>query len=656
VSVNHSSFALLRACVLVLAAVLFSGPAGAVTQKPAAAPVAAAPLSPQMTPADIEAFLDGLVPFEIESADIAGMTIAIVKDGKLLFAKGYGFSDAEKRIPVSPETTLFRTGSVTKLFTWTAVMQLVEQGKLDLDTDVNTYLDFKLPAKFAKPVTLRNLMTHRGGFQETLKNLGAQKSGKVDLGDYVRNNIPDQIYEPGSTPSYSNYGASLAGYIVERVAGKPFDAYVEDNIFKPLGMTHSTLRQPLPKELEGDMSKGYVLGSDAPREFEIVNGYPAGSQSASAIDMTKFMLAHLNGGALGEARILKPETTALMHDTVTAYDKRLNGIALGFYEESRNGLRIIGHGGDTVFFHSDLHLIPSQNFGFFVSFNSAGRSPVPARAPLWGKFMDRYFPGALEEPKSATTGLTAKDVEGSYLSSRRADTSLLKLLTELGQPGVTANPDGSLTVDQFSGLNGKPKTWIPVGDGVFQSKHGSDRIIFVRNDKGGLNMLTGGSGVVIFEQASPLRSAPLLLAVLIISFGIVATNLIGWPIAIFVRRHYGVEQGWTFFENTLRLGSMAACGSVLTFVVGVAAVLGMNASESPWGLDGSLDEPLRVLQQVGHAGVALTFVHAYNTSQAWTNNIRGLGGRLKETAVLAGLAGLLWFGWTMNMFDPALRF
>jgi CubicO group peptidase (beta-lactamase class C family) len=348
---------------------------------------------------------------------------------------------------------------------------------------VNTYLDFKIPHTHGKPVTLRNLLTHRGGFQETLKNLGAQNKGSVDLGKYVRENIPDQIFAPGSTPSYSNYGTALAGYIVERLTGVPFDQYVEDNIFKPLGMTQSTLRTPLPKAFEPHMSKGYVLASGGAKDFEVVNGYPAGSQSASGLAMTRFMLAYLAEGELEGKRILKPETVAQMLNTVTAYDPRQNGIALGFYENSRNGLRIVEHGGDTIYFHSNLQLIPAEKLGFFVSYNSTGNASTPPRSPLWAKFLDRYYPvgdtNALPS-KDAVKGFTAADVAGSYLSSRRADTSLIRLLTELGQPTVTAREDGSITVNAFTTLSGQPRVFHPVGDGVFIEMHGQGKLVFTQ--------------------------------------------------------------------------------------------------------------------------------------------------------------------------------
>ena len=241
-----------------------------------------------------------------ERDDIAGATISVVKDGKLLFAKGYGYSDYEKKKPVSAEETLFRPGSVSKLFTWTAVMQLVEQGKLDLDRNVNDYLDFKIPDAFGQPITLKNLLAHTPGFEEQIKDLFTVGSESPNLGAYLKTHIPARIYPPGTVPAYSNYGAALAGYIVERVSGRPFNEYVEENIFKPLGMIHSTFRQPLPPTLAPSMSNGYQLASDGPKPFEVVVPFPAGSMSSSAADMARFMLAHLQDGKLGDARDTAP--------------------------------------------------------------------------------------------------------------------------------------------------------------------------------------------------------------------------------------------------------------------------------------------------------------------------------------------------------------
>jgi len=658
---NVFSAGLLAAVAIALfSASSMAATAPAPAQPPAASTAmpapAATPAKHEMTAQDIESFLDGLVPYQLQTNDMAGATIAVVKDGQVLFAKGYGFADVEKRTPVSADTTMFRVGSITKLFTWTAVMQLVERGKIDLDADVNTYLDVKVPHTFGKPVTMRNLMTHRGGFQEMIKNLGAQDTGKVDLGKYIRENMPDQIFAPGSTPSYSNYGAAMAGYIVERVSGMPFDAYVDANILKPLGMTHSSLLAPLPKALEGDMSKGYQLASGGAKDFEVVNGYPAGSLSSSATDITKFMLAHLNGGALGEARILKPETTALMHDTVTTYDPRQNGIALGFYEETRNGLRIIGHGGDTIYFHSDLHLIPSQNFGFFVSYNSAGRGDTPARGPLWGKFIDRYFPyepAALPEVK---TGFTAKDVAGNYVTSRRAETSLLKALTVLSQPTVVANADGSITVNAFTDLAGQPRVWVPAGNGLFQEKNGQAKLVFVQGDDGVMRLLPNSAGVQILERVTPMNNALFIVMVVGGAMVVLLLNLIGFPVAMLVRRHYSVDQDWPVVDKALRLFSMISIAALLTFVVGIFYTLAITAETSTWGITSGMDSTLKHFQNVGWFAMAGLLVVAAHAVLAWRSEVRGLLGRMKEVLVLASYAIVVWFVWTMHFLDSVARF
>ena len=377
-----------------------------ISTKPAAdqmAPDAKDVAHPELTASDVAAFLDGVVPLQLAREDIAGATVAIVKDGKLLFEKGYGFADVAAKKPVDANETLFRPGSISKLFTWTAVMQQVEQGKLDLDRDVNEYIDYKIPDAFGKPITLKNLLTHTPGFEESVKDLITFKQDSPDLGRYLKAHIPRRIFPPGTVPAYSNYGAALAGYIVERVSGEPFNQYVEAHIFKPLGMGHSTFVQPLPPELAGNMSLGYSVASEKPLQaFEVVTPFPAGSLSSTADDMSRFMLAHLQDGRLGDAQILKPETAQLMHSRLFGLDPAANAMAYGFYEETRNGHRIVGHAGDTGAFHSDLHLVLDSGLGFFVSYNSAGRGQVSPRTILWEAFLDRYFP--FEPPTAAVPG------------------------------------------------------------------------------------------------------------------------------------------------------------------------------------------------------------------------------------------------------------
>ena len=226
--------------------------------KPTAAvlPAAAPPATPasagthDLNKQDVDTWLDGYMPYSLKAGAIPGAVVVVVKDGQILTARGFGYSDLKTDKPVDPELTLFRPGSVSKLFTWTAVMQLVQAGKLDLDKDVNTYLDFKIPPHDGKPVTLRNIMTHTAGFAETAKYLIDFGEKKPDpLGTILARWVPERIYAPGEMPAYSNYAASVAGHIVERVSGEPFDTYIQNHIFAPAGMGHSSFDQPLPASL-----------------------------------------------------------------------------------------------------------------------------------------------------------------------------------------------------------------------------------------------------------------------------------------------------------------------------------------------------------------------------------------------------------------------
>src|SRR5215468_8579702 len=290
---------------------LLSAPSPPPANVPAAAPQSSP--RPELTKADFETFLDALIPSQLRNRNIAGAVVSVVKDGQVLFQKGYGYADVEEKKPVVPDQTLFRPGSISKLFTATAVMQLVEQGKLDLDSDVNDYLDFAIPKTYQDPVTLRQLLTHTGGFEETLKNLFVAHESEIKpLRTYLVSEMPARIFPPGKIPSYSNYGFTLAGYIVERVSGQKFERYIEKHILKPLGMNNSTYDQPLPPQLASQMSNGYLNASKKPRDFEFVQAAPAGALSTTAADMTRFMLAFLQDGAVDGVSILKPETVRQM--------------------------------------------------------------------------------------------------------------------------------------------------------------------------------------------------------------------------------------------------------------------------------------------------------------------------------------------------------
>ena len=601
----------------------------------------------EMTATDVGAFLDGLVPLQIERDDIAGATIAVVKDGKLLFAKGYGYADVENKKPVSAQDTLFRPGSISKLFTWTAIMQLYEQGKLDLDRNVNDYLDYKIPDAFGKPITLKNIMTHTPGFEEQVKDLFRTDATKLNLGEYLKTHIPARIYPPGTVPAYSNYATAVAGYIVERVSGRPFDQYVAENILKPLNMTHSTFTQPLPEDLAPLMSNGYRLGSDKAEPFEVVNPFPAGSLSSSATDMAQFMMAHLADGQLGSAQILKPETARLMHSRLFGLDDHANAMCYGFYEESRNGHRIIGHGGDTIYFHSDLHLVLDQKLGFFVSYNSAGRGDSPGRTNLWQAFLDRYYPYTEPATTSATAKQDAQAAAGTYTLSRKSETSFLRTASLISQFNVSPTADGDIEVPQLTGVNGKPKRWQAIGPMTFLERGGQDKLIFKPDQDGRMQMVLPYP-FFVGQRVGKLENRKLLLAVLGISLGLLLLTLILWPVAWFVRRHYDGRLELTSSELLLRI--LVRIVFVLDLVF-IGALFGLTM----YGLthleifSDRGGRWFHLIQIVGVIGAVGTLVALGNAALAWISKRRSIWGKLQATIMLLACLGVLWFAFAGNL-------
>ena len=434
---------------------------------------------------DLEAFFDGIVPMQLERSDIAGASVLVMRDGQVLLKKGYGYADQKTKKPADPNNTIFRLASISKLFTWVSVMQLQEQGKLDIDADVNKYLDFQIRPAFGQPITLRELMTHRGGFEETLKDVIVTDPKKaMSLRDFLIHNQPKRLFAPGTVPGYSNYGVGLASYVVQRVSGQPFEKYVEEHIFTPLGMTHSTFYQPPPKGLVALPSEGYRGDTQKPPVgFEIFNPVGAGGISSTAYDMGRFGQALLNGGELDGKRILKPETLAAMWTPQFRASEAMPPLGMGFYQVWRNDLRWIGHEGDLIAFHSLFFVEPKEKLVLFVSYNSAGGADKP-RPEIIDMFSDRYFPVPLKQNFAKLPLSDLKAVEGTYQSTRRADSTRLKFFTLLNQRTANVDKDGVLHVGDMKDLRGHRIKWKPVGKDLWQQVDDQTRLFTIRDDKG----------------------------------------------------------------------------------------------------------------------------------------------------------------------------
>lgn len=436
-----------------------------------AVPASAAPKAQSAVTVDrariagLPEFIDGVMAQQLATREVAGAVVTVVHKGKLLFSRGYGFADVAAGKPVHPQNTLFRPGSVSKLMTWVALMQQVERGRVDLDADVNTYLDYRIPELNGAPVRVRDLLSHAPGMSD-VGDLTVDEVGKlVPYSQWLKTHIPTRQWSPGTEVSYSNYGAALAGYIVERVSGEPFADYVDRHIFAPLGMRSSFFREPLPDAARLHMATGYKLtdGRLVAEPYELFsNVMPAGSASSTGPDMARFMLAMLGDGKLGSARILTPESVALLESNSIANAPRLPGMAHGFMVARESGPRMIGHGGNTGDFHSYLLLVPEADFGFFVS-TTGGTGSYGARTELSDAIIGRLFP---QSPAPRWTGAGAPPTAGAYRVNRRDYTKPAR--PEYDLKVSIAGPHALTVVNQ-----GKTTAWEQIGPGLYEQVTGA---------------------------------------------------------------------------------------------------------------------------------------------------------------------------------------
>ncbi|MDZ7671829.1 MAG: serine hydrolase domain-containing protein [Halanaerobiales bacterium] len=520
----------------------------------------------------VEMFFDGFLESQMEEYKVPGVTISVVKDGEILFKKGYGFYDLENNKRVDPDQTLFRPGSASKLFIWTSVMQLVEDGQIDLDKNVNEYLDFEIPNEVVgydnedvKPITVMNLLNHNAGFEDKIKDLFVLSKNDIKpLGTYLKEYMPARVYPAGREMAYSNYASSLAAYIVERVSGLSFNQYVEENIFEPLNMNHSTFRQPVPEEIDGESSLGfaYINGAYQSNQFEYIQPYPVGSLSSTAEDMSKFMLAHLNNGSYQGNSILNSETIEEMHSQSFTHHNKFAGMAHGFIEMEYNGYRMITHGGDTLLFHSGLYLIPELNTGLFVSYN--GRDAAMARNSLIKSFIDRYFPKkdnnlAVSEDSNL---IDPKLIEGKYIINRINHTTYESISKYFSITNIQVDSSGNI-IYNFMGQTNRLKQIEP---GVFYDNESGNKLYAAVNQEGEVNELWTNSPNVL-KRAS-WHEGPLINGVFVLGF-IILTLILSfiWIKSLFsrsIRKKYFLEKLTPIIFGFLTIGFIAAIAVVFS--------------------------------------------------------------------------------------------
>ena len=617
----------------------------------------------RLTAPDAEAWLDGFMPYALDSGGVPGAVVVIVKDGRVLLEKGYGVADVATGRLVDPRTTLFRMGSVSKLFTWTAVMQLVEQRRLDLDADVNRYLDFRIPPFAGQPITMRQLMTHTAGFEEARRGIATlDPRAMTKLGDTLRRDLPARVYAPGTTPAYSNYGAALAGYIVQRVSGEPFDDYVERHNFLPLGMRHSTFREPLPASLAGQAALGYRDATSPPGRFELVSWQPAGGMSATGDDLARFMIAHLQDGAFGNTRILSAATARVMHRTANAPIPGLNRMALGFYEKNINGRRVIAHAGDTVLFHSLVALFPAENVGLFMSFNAAGTHGAVSqiREQLFDRFADRYLPNIAAPDRSvdaATARAHNRMFASVYFSSRSSSTAFMTATKLLFPVRIVLYPDNSVSLSGYKGPNGEAKRFREIAPFVWREVGGHDRLAGIVKNGRIVRLSTDDlAPVTVFDAGAAWASPVVLMPLFLLGALSLAALLLAWPAAALVRHHYGVPNPHG--------GARARAERLMraTAAIALAAIAGwlwlLSQITDPVGIYQLADKTgliylIEVLTITGFVGALLAA--GYLLAVIWRGSA-SWAARFGSAVLLVGVGGMVYTAWLYRLLTISAAF
>lgn len=609
---------------------------------------------------DLESFFDRAMQEQIEAFNIPGAAISVVIDGEVVLARGYGHADVERGIPVDAGRSLFRLGSVSKILTWTAVLQLVKQGSLDLDADINTYLDFEIPLRLYKssdippPITLTHLMTHTAGFEDIVEDL-FRLSGGLPLHDYIRTRLPARIFPPGAIMAYSNYGTALAGYIVARVSGMPFEQYVEQHILAPLEMAHSSFQQPLPEHLSGDQVQAYrfVEGRFQKGDFEYMPA-PAGGMSSTSLDMAHLMIAYLQEGRFEDRRILGTETARKMLTHRFSHHLQLGGMTLGFMGGTFNGQRVIFHTGSTTLFDSVIYLLPDQNTGIFASF--CGGSHL-AHTALFQAFLDRFYPVPRAEEKIAPpagSAERAKKYAGEYHQNRRNLTSSEKILSlMMGVIRVQTDADGFLNVTHIGETNRfvetTPGIYRNLRQGRTQDGLGPFRTIVFDTDPFDRTMLMS-DGPMTYSRAPWYATSSFTGALIGLSLLIILVSLLYRIIRVIIRLVQRRNIRDADPQSALRYTAIASGLLALLFIIGLLATgqphpvyrlplsaFGILPTWNP------IHEKLPLIFSL--AGIAVVAL----TALSWKNSLGTLRTRIHNACFSIATLGLMWVFYYWNL-------
>jgi hypothetical protein len=469
--------------------------------------------------------------------------------------------------------------------------------------------------------------------------------------------MPERIFPPGTVPSYSNYGLALAGYIVERSSGEPFEKYIATHILEPLRMEHSSFAQPLPPALEAFMSQGYNAAAQGAKNFEFIPAAPAGALSTTGADMTRLMLAFLGEGTLDGATILKPETVRLMEARQVDLHPALHALGLVLMDYSMNGQRIVGHAGDTFYFHSDMILMPEARIGLFISYNSAGSRFGGGRGEVIRAFLDRYFPDPAAAPPDVDPKVAQADgraVSGLYTTSRRSDSTFLKIAAILGQYGVHSDEKGILTIEGNKNLRGSLKRWREIGPLLYHEVDGPGLIAFRRNEKGVVTELIS-SPITLEQRVTGLASKTLILPLIGGSLALLIVTLLLWPVAAVIRKRYARPLPLSPGDRLLFRFSRIVCILEISCIALVGLPMSRADSNVSYIGDG-LDPWLFASHVTGWLAAIGLIVLVIAAVRFWKAPDLGWWARVHATLLLLASVAFMTFAWHGHLLSPSLKF
>jgi CubicO group peptidase (beta-lactamase class C family) len=591
-----------------------------------------APGQPIASP-ELEAFIDGTVREAMAAGHVAGLAVAVVQNGQVVLEKGYGLARTRPQTAVDPNATLFRLGSVSKTFTWLAVLKQAEAGRINLDQPINAYLppELKVPDEgFTQPVRVRDLMAHSAGFED--RELGRLFVDRPDdflgLDEFLAKRRPHRVRPAGELSTYSNYGAGLAGAAVAHLTNRPFEDVIETEVLRPMELADTTFRQPypavqglpapMPAAQAARLSESFLWTARGRRilPVELVALSPAAGASASADDMARYMLILLSGGKteLGEA--FGPRTAQRIHTNLARPAPGLDGWDYGFMEYSLpGGFKGFGHDGATLGFRVGLVMVPELNLGVFVAGNTDTAEGVVRRLP--GALVQRFYAPYRLPPASDAGALreAARGYTGLYLPTRRAYHGLEGLVGRLTRMmRVSVGSDGRLVVAQGP----RARLFTPDGPpGQFKAVYGEDRIAFQPADGHARSFfLPGGQGAA--ERVDNLMRPEVLGALGLLAIAAALLSVAGVAIR-------GSREGRESRAQT-RATWMEAIAAVVWLAAAVVFGLWMRGAGDAGKLMYGWPDPLLVAaSSLAMLGAVLTLLMTVMLRKVWAGERRIVG-------------------------------